>query len=550
MSDGDKGKRDDASALDEVSEEEVEHLEENVDMGDLDEDELVSVDVAARSLLAKPRRGHGPIARLYRGETRFDFVGRRKIWFAISTLIIVLGIVSIILRGGLNLGIEFKGGTEWTIAAPGISQTQATDAVKGTGVIDPTIQLLGTGKNQTLNVQSDINRLSQSQQDAVNTRVQKALLELTAPPHESHGSTASTTTTAASSTTTTTTAPQDAALKSETDKISITTVGPTWGSSITDKAIQALIIFFIVVAIYISFRFEPKMALAAFIAMIHDVLVAIGIYSIFNFQVTPDTVVAILTILGYSLYDTVVVFDRVRDNTRGIGSTGRLTYPQLINLSMNQTLARSINTSMVAILPVLAVLLIGAQVLGATTLQSYGLALFVGLLSGAYSSIFIASPVLSMMKEREDRWVAVARRLDQRGEGHTSYSALDAATMSTQMSVAASGQAARSGGGGAPAAPKPRGTKRSGPIRPGSGSGSGGGSGGGGGAGSGGGSAAGTGTGTVVMDRPAGSSPASPTAAPSSGSSSDAAAVAVAAAAGAAAARAPRPRKHKKKRRR
>ena len=158
------------------------------------------------------------------------------------------------------------------------------------------------------------------------------------------------------------------------------------------------------------------MALAAFIAMIHDVLVAVGIYSIFNFQVTPDTVVAILTILGYSLYDTVVVFDRVRDNTRGIGSSGRLTYPQLINLSMNQTLARSINTSAVAILPVLAVLLIGAQLLGATTLQSYGLALFVGLLSGAYSSIFIASPVLCMMKEREDRWVAIANRLAKRGD--------------------------------------------------------------------------------------------------------------------------------------
>ena len=210
--------------------------------------------------------------------------------------------------------------------------------------------------------------------------------------------------------------PSSGVPKTTADKISITTVGPTWGSSITNKAIEALIIFFIVVAIYISIRFEPKMALAAFIAMIHDVLVAIGIYSIFNFQVTPDTVVAILTILGYSLYDTVVVFDRVRDNTRGIGSSGRLTYPQLINLSMNQTLARSINTSMVAILPVLAVLLIGAQFLGATTLQSYGLALFVGLLSGAYSSIFIAAPVLSMMKEREERWVSIASRLAKRGE--------------------------------------------------------------------------------------------------------------------------------------
>jgi preprotein translocase SecF subunit len=262
--------------------------------------------------------------------------------------------------------------------------------------------------------------------------------------------------------------------QAQPDRVSVTNVGPTWGSSITDKAIEALIIFFIVVAIYISIRFEPKMALAAFIAMIHDVLVAIGIYSIFNFQVTPDTVVAILTILGYSLYDTVVVFDRVRDNTKGIGSSGRLTYPQLINLSMNQTLARSINTSMVAILPVLAVLLIGAQLLGATTLQSYGLALFVGLLSGAYSSIFIASPVLCMMKERESRWVQIADRLAKRGESKGFYSAVDAAGMSTAMSVAASGQVNRGGGGAAPK-PKKANTKRSGPIRPGSGGGGGGG---------------------------------------------------------------------------
>ena len=252
-----------------------------------------------------------------------------------------------------------------------------------------------------------------------------------------------------------------------------------------------MIIFFIVVAIYISIRFEPKMALAAFIAMIHDVLVAIGIYSIFNFQVTPDTVVAILTILGYSLYDTVVVFDRVRDNMKGIGSSGRLTYPQLINLSMNQTLARSINTSMVAIIPVLAILLIGAGLLGAQTLQSYGLALFVGLLSGAYSSIFIASPVLCMMKEREDRWVQIANRLAKRGDTKGWYSAVDAANLSTAISVAASGQGNR---GGAVAPPKAR-NKRSGPIRPGSGT-----TGGAAGSGS-------SGSGTTVMDRPSGTTP-------------------------------------------
>ncbi len=494
---------DDGSSLDEVPEEEVELLEESVDTASLDEEELVSLDDAARALLAKPRRGHGPISRLYRGETRFDFVGKRRIWFSVSTLIIVLGIVSIVLRGGLNLGIEFKGGTEWQVAAPGVTQAQAVDSLKGTGVIDPTVELLGNGSNQTLDVQSDVNHLSQARQQAVSQNVVKALTELTAAHAPTSSSSSTTTTTKATTTTTTkatgstttsSTVPANAVPATHQDKVSITTVGPTWGSSITNKAIEALIIFFIVVAIYISIRFEPKMALAAFIAMIHDVLVAIGIYSIFNFQVTPDTVVAILTILGYSLYDTVVVFDRVRDNTKGIGSSGRMTYPQLINLSMNQTLARSINTSAVAILPVLAVLLIGAQLLGATTLQSYGLALFVGLLSGAYSSIFIASPVLCLMKEREDRWIAIESRLAKRGETGAWYSAVDAATMSTQMSVAASGQVSRGGGGGGTAAAqRSGGSKRSGPIRPGSSRrpGSGG---------------SGAGTGTAVMDPPGGGS--------------------------------------------
>ncbi len=538
---GGNGKgNDDGSSLDDVPEEDVERLEEDVDTGSLDEEELVSLDDAARALLAQPRRGHGPIARLYRGETRFDFVGKRKIWFSISAAIIVLGIVSIVVRGGLNLGIEFKGGTEWTVAAPGVTQTQATDALNGTGLVNPTVELLGSGNKQTLNVQSDLNHLSPDQQDAVNKNVEKALVTLTAahapttPPTTTTSTTAKPTTTttakagAAAAASTTTTVPTTTSTTTPADKISVTNVGPTWGSSITNKAIEALIIFFIVVAIYISIRFEPKMALAAFIAMIHDVLIAIGIYSIFNFQVTPDTVVAILTILGYSLYDTVVVFDRVRDNTKGIGSSGRLTYPQLINLSMNQTLARSINTSMVAILPVLAVLLIGAQLLGATTLQSYGLALFVGLLSGAYSSIFIASPVLCMMKEREDRWVQIASRLAKRGDAGSFYSAADAASMSTAMSVAASGQVNR-GGAAAAATKKSGGTKRSGPIRPGSGSGS-------------------TG-GTAVMDRqPGGGGSGKPGAAAAAPASS--AAPAASASGDGQPAAGPRPRKKRSKRRR
>ena len=349
----------------------------------LSDDELITVDDAARSLIRqreRKRERHGPFARLFRGETRFDFVGRRRLWFVISGLIIVVGIISIVLRGGLNLGIEFKGGTEWTIKAPGITQVQAVDAMQAAGLSSPIVQLLGQGSNQHLNVQADLNKLSATAQKAESLKVDEAIAKLVHTTKENVEN-------------------------------GIQTVGPTWGSSITNKAIEALIIFFVVVAAYISIRFEPKMALAAFIAMIHDVLVAVGVYSIFNFQVTPDTVVAILTILGYSLYDTVVVFDRVRDNTKNIGSSGRISYPQLINLSMNQTLARSINTSLVAILPVLAVLTVGAEIFGATTLQDYGLALFVGLLSGAYSSIFIASPILSMLKQREPRWLAIDQRV-------------------------------------------------------------------------------------------------------------------------------------------
>ena len=231
----------DGSALDDVSDEEVEAFEEDVDVEDLDEDERISLDDAARALLAKPRRGHGPIARLYRGETRFDFVGKRRIWFGISATIIVLGIISLVIHGGLNLGIEFRGGTEWTIAAPGVTQTQAVDAMKGTGLIDPTVELLGSGSKQTLNVQSDLNKLSYANQQQVSKNVQKAMLELTAAhaPPGSHTPASSTTTTVnpattttaarsgtAASATTTTTAPTTTTTV-PVDKISITTVGPT-----------------------------------------------------------------------------------------------------------------------------------------------------------------------------------------------------------------------------------------------------------------------------------------------------------------------------------
>ncbi|HZU80661.1 MAG TPA: protein translocase subunit SecF, partial [Acidimicrobiales bacterium] len=277
------------------------------------------------------------------------------------------------------------GGTSWTVPANGVSISQATDAVKAAGVVPSSVQVVGIGSSAHLDVEADLKNLSQSQRTDLEQKVARALATVT----------------------------QSSPTQAEQN---ITEVGPTWGSDITHKAIVAVIVFFVVVVIYISLRFEWKMAIAALLAVLHDLLVVAGVYSLSGLQVTPDTVVAILTILGYSLYDTVVVFDRVTENTKGFGASGRMTYEDVVNLSMNQTLARSINTSLVAILPVLSVLVVGAQLLGATTLQYFGFALVIGLVSGAYSSIFIASPLLSQMKEREQRYMTIRARLAARTE--------------------------------------------------------------------------------------------------------------------------------------
>jgi preprotein translocase subunit SecF len=385
-----------------LGEEEYEDLEERR--------ELAEERHAAKGKARRPRA----FVRMYRGQTSFDFVGRRRIWFAISAAIIVAGLISIAVQG-LNLGIEFKGGTSWTIAAPGVSQAQATTAVENAGLTQPTVLVLGRGSHQSIEVQADLLNLSPSAQATIKQNVTRAM------EHLGQG------------------------------QVNITDVGPTWGGIVTQRALTALIVFFIAVVIYISFRFEWKMALAAFIAMVHDLLITVGVYSLAGFQVTPDTVIAILTILGYSLYDTVVVFDRVRDNAKGVGATGRMTYSDMVNLSMNQTLARSINTSLVAILPVLAVLVVGAQLLGATTLQDFGLALFIGLLSGAYSSIFIASPVLAMLKEREPRYATIRQRIETRGD---------------RLGVLTPSAAAMLAGAGAGAVAA-RSAKKTGTIRPG-----------------------------------------------------------------------------------
>jgi preprotein translocase subunit SecF len=197
--------------------------------------------------------------------------------------------------------------------------------------------------------------------------------------------------------------------------INVTDVGPKWGAQITNKAIRALVIFLVVVVIYLSIRLEPKMAGAAMVALIHDLVATAGVYSLAGFEVTPATVIALLTIMGYSLYDTVVIFDRVKDRTVNLSAAGRVTYSDAANDALNEVLVRSVNTSIVSLLPVGSLLFVGSYLLGAQTLRELALALFVGIAVGTYSSVFIATPVLALWKEREARWATLRARIAARG---------------------------------------------------------------------------------------------------------------------------------------
>lgn len=382
-------------------------LDAEADQGD-DEDPAGDVDGEAGGT-----KRPNAFVRLYRGQTHVDFMGNRKKFFAISAIIIVAGIVSLGTRG-LNLGIDFKGGQTWEVQSSQLTVAQATSAVEGAGIAQPTVIELTdqVHHTKTIEVEADLNGKTQDQRLAIENKVTDALAKSAGIP-----------------------------TSQAAQKISFNDVGPTWGGQVTSKAIEALIVFFIAVVIFISVRFEFKMAVAALVAVVHDIVITVGVYSLAGFQVSPDTVIAVLTVLGYSLYDTVVVFDRIAENVKGLGATGRITYSDTVNLSMNQTLARSINTSMVAIIPVLSVLVIGSIILGATSLEDFGLALVIGLTSGAYSSIFIASPLLAMMKEREPRYVSIRQRLETRGDRMGVLTPSSVAAMSTAGAGRAGGRA-------------------------------------------------------------------------------------------------------------
>jgi preprotein translocase subunit SecF len=312
----------------------------------------------------RTRRGAG--GRLYHGETSIDFHGRRVIGLGLSGVLLLVSLLTL-LFGGLNLSLEFKGGVVWDVPSETLTEARAR-AILDENDIDGAsarVQILSSAEaGRTVSVQVG------DQSDEVRQAVQKAFAT---------------------------------EVGASAEDVATTSVSSTWGKSITSKALRALVVFFVLVAMFISWRLQWQMALATIGAMLHDVLLSVGLYSLFGFEVTPATVVAFLTILGFSLYDTIVVFDKLSENQERYHGS-RMPYADIVNVSMNQVLMRSLNTSLAAVLPVLSLLVIGAGVMGASTLSDFALALLVGLLTGSYSSIFVATPIVTLIREREPRF--------------------------------------------------------------------------------------------------------------------------------------------------
>lgn len=315
-------------------------------------------------------------SRLYRAETDIDFVGMRKRWFIISMSLLAISLLGFLVRG-LNLNVDFEGGVTVQVA----NQTNSTvadmrEALTDIGLGDARIEFL-----DSLDGSSAFRVRTQALDSDLESELVRTVAETAGVGID------------------------------ETD---VEAVGPTFGAEITRRAIQALAVFLIVAALFISWRFEWKMAGAGLTALFHDLTITFGVYAVIGFEVTPATVVAVLTILGYSLYDTVVVFDKVNENVESWSD--KHTYTEVVNKAMNEVLMRSINTSLTSLLPVGSLLFVGSYLLGASTLREFALALFVGIAAGTYSSIFVASPLLAVWKEQEDYWEHHRRRLEGRRE--------------------------------------------------------------------------------------------------------------------------------------
>ena len=314
--------------------------------------------------------------RLYTGDIAYNFIGRRKIWYTISAIALIISVAALLLRG-LDLGIEFRGGADFQVPTA-VTSTTVTDfrsAVLGTGISNLDSTVVTTVGNSKVQIQT--RALNVAEQTTVRAAIAKQA-----------GKTS--------------------------DDVAYQIIGPSWGTQITQQAALALVVFLVLVGllIWIYFR-DAKMSIAALGALLHDLIITIGIYALVGFTVTPATMIGVLTILGYSLYDTVVVFDKIRENVAAM-EVNKVTYSEAANHAVNQVLVRSLNTTVIGVLPVAALLFAGVFVLGSGPLEDLGLALFVGMIAGAYSSIFIASPLLAQLREREPEMRAHRERVERR----------------------------------------------------------------------------------------------------------------------------------------
>jgi preprotein translocase subunit SecF len=340
-------------------------------------------------------------SRLYHGETSYDIVGRRRLWFTISGVLVLISLVSLVVPG-LNFGIDFKGGAVFRV-----QPTHAVTEAQVRGAVGPVAEVVQVTEDNPVQVIVQTEVVPQPEVARIRTELAKVA-------------------------------------GVQVNAVSTSTVGSKWGSTVSRKAVIALLAFLVAVTLYVSLRMEFKMAVAALVALLHDLIITAGIYSLARFEVTPATVIALLTILGYSLYDTVVVFDKVRENTGSLTAMSRTTYSQATNLAVNQTMMRSLNTSLASLLPILGLLLVGSYLLGAETLKDLALALFVGVAAGAYSSIFIAPPLVAMWKEKEPRYAQLRARVER-------LAAQGPAAERPERPVRAAAGSARRTGGPAPA---------------------------------------------------------------------------------------------------
>jgi preprotein translocase subunit SecF len=337
--------------------------------------------------------------RLYRGDTNFNFIGMRRRWYIASGVLILICLASFVFRG-FHMGIEFAGGTQFIVPVQqGTSQEEVQAAIEAEGITVASTQTVGQAGGSPSYIFRTPKLDDQQREDAI-------------------------------------TAIENSANVSE-EQIAVSEVSSSWGNQVTKRALYGLVVFLVLVAAYLWIRFERAMAIAAIGALAHDLILTAGIYSLSGFEVTPATIIGLLTILGFSLYDTVVVFDKVDENSRGLLGSTRYTYPEAANLAVNQTLMRSINTSLIALLPVAGLLFVGVGILGVGTLKDLALVLFVGLATGAYSSMFLATPWLVDIKMLDQRYKLHAQRVIARRAGTDPREARRAARTKASLSKTA-----------------------------------------------------------------------------------------------------------------